>query len=274
MARILVIEDNGPNLELMSYLLGAYGHEVVPARDGEEGLEQARRVRAELIVCDIHLPRMDGYQVAKHLKNDPGTRGVPLIAVTALAMVGDREKVLEAGFDGYLAKPIVPETFVAQLEAFLDDGARHGPPVPAAAAALSVSRPAPDAPCTILVVDDVAVNLEVIRQTLEPFGYTVITTATVSDALAQARRLPPDLILSDLHLRGEHGFDLLKAAKSDPRLMATPIVFISASVLGGKDAAAALALGALRFIMRPITPEALLVEIRACLAVQRDRATP
>ena len=119
MARILIIEDNPTNLQLMVYLLEAFGHTPLEAMDGETGLELVRRESPELILCDIHLPSLDGFGVARQLKSQPGLRAIPLIAVTALAMVGDRDRILSAGFDGYIAKPIAPETFVAQVEAFL-----------------------------------------------------------------------------------------------------------------------------------------------------------
>lgn len=117
--RILVIEDNPANLELMSYLLRAFGYTVLTAGDGAEGIAAARRELVDLIICDIHLPNVDGYAVAKFLKGHPVLRQIPLIAVTALAMVGDREKVIAAGFDGYIDKPIAPETFVTQIAGYL-----------------------------------------------------------------------------------------------------------------------------------------------------------
>ena len=125
MARVLVIEDNRTNLELMSYLLTAFGHEVLTAADGEEGLEVARRCLPELIICDVQLPKLDGFGVAAQLKSHPALKTIPLLAVTALAMVGDRDKLLAAGFDGYLSKPIDPETFVPAAVAFLSS-ARAG----------------------------------------------------------------------------------------------------------------------------------------------------
>src|SRR5690348_7930396 len=114
-SRILVIEDNPTNLELMAYLLRAFSHTVLTACDGQAGLEIARRESPDLIVCDIQLPKLDGYAVAQQIKGHPALRAIPLVAVTALAMVGDRNRVLAAGFDGYLAKPIAPRTFVAQV---------------------------------------------------------------------------------------------------------------------------------------------------------------
>ncbi len=118
--RVLVIEDNPANLELMTFLLEAFGYTVVTARDGAEGIEMVRRERLDLIICDVHMPKVDGYQVARYLKKNPMTQRIPLVAVTALAMVGAREKVLAAGFDGYIAKPITPEIFIKQVEGFMD----------------------------------------------------------------------------------------------------------------------------------------------------------
>lgn len=120
MACILVIEDNPDNLELMTYLLRAFGHTVTAAQDGAEGLSAvAADTPPDVIVCDVHLPKVDGYEVARQLKADPRLQRIPLLAVTALAMVGDRDKVLAAGFDGYLAKPIDPQVFVRQVEGYL-----------------------------------------------------------------------------------------------------------------------------------------------------------
>jgi CheY-like chemotaxis protein len=117
--RILVIEDNPTNLELMTYLLKAFGHETVSAADGQAGVEAALRSAPDLILCDLALPILDGFGVAARLKAEPGLASVPLIAVTASAMVGDRDKVLATGFDGYITKPISPETFVTDVERYL-----------------------------------------------------------------------------------------------------------------------------------------------------------
>jgi CheY-like chemotaxis protein len=118
-ARILVVEDNGPNRDLMTCLLTAFGHAPEAARDGEEGWRKARAGGFDLVLCDVLLTRRDGYELARLVKGDPDLAKVPLLAVTALALVGDRERLLSAGFDGYLSKPINPETFVREVEAFL-----------------------------------------------------------------------------------------------------------------------------------------------------------
>ncbi len=120
-ARILIIEDNPTNLDLMTYLLNAFGYTTLTAQDGEEGLEAARQEVPDLIICDIQLPTMDGREVARRLKSHPELQRIPLVAVTALAMVGDRARLLAAGFDGYIAKPLSPEIFVQEVEKFLGD---------------------------------------------------------------------------------------------------------------------------------------------------------
>lgn len=120
-ARVLLIEDNRPSLELMSYLLHAFGHRPLEADDGIAGLEAMRRERPDLVICDLDLPRLDGYTLAGRAKADPELRDIPLVAVTALAMVGDRDRALRAGFDGYMSKPIEPETFVQEIERYLSD---------------------------------------------------------------------------------------------------------------------------------------------------------
>jgi two-component system, cell cycle response regulator DivK len=118
-ARILVIEDNAENRYLVTFLLEQSGYEVVAAESGALGLDLAARVRPDLILLDIQLPGMDGHAVAGALKKDPALLHIPIIAVTSYAMVGDREKCLAAGAEGYIEKPINPETFVAEVERFL-----------------------------------------------------------------------------------------------------------------------------------------------------------
>jgi len=119
MARILIIEDNPTNMQLMVYLLNAFGHTTLEATDGETGLAIAQHAPVDIILCDLQIPRLDGYEVARRIKMDPELKDLPLIAVTAYAMVGDRDKVLSAGFDGYISKPINPEIFTEEVEGYL-----------------------------------------------------------------------------------------------------------------------------------------------------------
>ena len=269
MARILLIEDNPDNLDLMSYLLTAYGHEVTTAEDGESGIAAALASRPDLVACDIHLPGVDGYGVAKALKDDPSFAAIPVVAVTALAMVGDRERILAAGFDGYITKPIDPQRVVGEIDAFLPETLRGSAPrtghgrTDAAAASVRAKL------AVILVVDDAPTNRDLIFQTLTPYGYDVRLADSVHAAMSLLATMTPDLILSDLHMPGENGFNFIRRVKDDPRLSALPFVFISSSVWGEGDRETALALGVTRFLLRPIEPHVLIDEIARCLPARR-----
>ncbi|MBL9137470.1 MAG: response regulator [Verrucomicrobiales bacterium] len=118
-SRILLIEDNEQNRYLAKFLLESRGHTVETASDGQSGIELARTIEAAAIILDIQLPNLDGYATARELRKIPSLQKTPIIAVTSYAMVGDREKALAAGCDGYLEKPIDPLTFVPDIEKFL-----------------------------------------------------------------------------------------------------------------------------------------------------------
>jgi two-component system cell cycle response regulator DivK len=117
---ILVIEDNQQNMYLTTFILEKQGHKVIQAWDGRQGIEAATKIAPDLILLDIQLPEMDGYTVAASLKANPLVAGVPIVAVTSYAMAGDKERILAAGCNGYIEKPINPETFIAQLSEFLE----------------------------------------------------------------------------------------------------------------------------------------------------------
>lgn len=268
-ARVLIVEDNPANLELMTYLLNSSGHRVFAAETGSEGLSIALRECPDLIVCDVQLPDIGGFEVARWLKIHPKLCAIPLVAVTALAMVGDRDRVLAAGFDGYLAKPIDPEIFVRQVEGFLPLERRAAAPRPPVVDSRTAPGAAPQRQ-TILAVDNQAINLELARSILEPSGYKVVTAFTMEDGLALARAGSCDLILSDACMSGGSGYDFLQAVKQDPRLRPVPFVLITSRMIDEKARIDGLALGATRFLCRPIEPELLLAEIRACLAEGGD----
>lgn len=116
---VLVIEDNEQNLYLTRYLLQAHGYSCLEARDGPAGIALAKSAQPKTILLDIQLPEMSGYEVAMELRKHSALRNVPIIAVTSHAMVGDRERALAAGCDGYIEKPINPETFIEEIKEFL-----------------------------------------------------------------------------------------------------------------------------------------------------------
>ena len=116
---LLIIEDNQQNLYLMRFLLEKNGFKVIGAENGKDGIKMALEQRPRAILLDIQLPEMDGYAVAEELKKHNALEGVPIIAVTSYAMVGDRERILAAGATGYIEKPINPETFVEEIRNYI-----------------------------------------------------------------------------------------------------------------------------------------------------------
>jgi CheY-like chemotaxis protein len=117
--KILIIEDNPMNMELTSDLLKVAGYVVIQAETAEQGIETARAQRPDLIIMDIGLPLMDGLSAASILKSDEKTKDIPILALTSYAMKGDREKILAAGCEGYIAKPIDTRTFAEEVKAIL-----------------------------------------------------------------------------------------------------------------------------------------------------------
>jgi len=117
--KVLVIEDNEQNLYLITFILEKHGYQVFPAHDGQSGIDLVNQVSPDLILLDIQLPGMNGYQVAEKLREMYGGQKIPIIAVTSYAMVGDKEKALAAGCTGYVTKPINPETIIPYIESFL-----------------------------------------------------------------------------------------------------------------------------------------------------------
>lgn len=119
MAKVLVIEDNPANMTLATFLLQSAGHTVLSATDAETGLTLARAEQPDLVLMDIQLPGMDGLEATAVLKRSAATRSIPVIALTALAMKGDEERIRAAGCDGYIAKPLAYKEFLKSISALL-----------------------------------------------------------------------------------------------------------------------------------------------------------
>ena len=116
---VLLVEDNEDNLVVYRTILEHVGFRVIEARDGEEGVSRAREHLPDLILMDISIPKMDGWEATQRLKADGNTKQIPIIALTAHALEEDRQKALQAGCDGYLAKPVEPRRVVQEVERFV-----------------------------------------------------------------------------------------------------------------------------------------------------------
>ena len=119
MTKVLLVEDNEMNRDMLSRRLMRRGFEVSFAADGEQGVDAARREKPDIILMDLSLPVMDGWEATRRVKSDDATRSVPVIALTARAMVGDREKAMEAGCDDYDTKPVEFDRLIGKIERLL-----------------------------------------------------------------------------------------------------------------------------------------------------------
>jgi two-component system, cell cycle response regulator len=184
-ARILVVEDNANNLDLMVQLLRAQGHVVATATDAASGIALASHERPDVIVLDIQLPGdFDGFDAVRRIRAEPSLHSVPVVAVTALAMVGDREHALNAGFSDYLTKPIEPTTFAADIDQHLPPSLRGQPSSVDATRGSAVPserrRPLLRG-ARILMVDDRVSNIDLMRSILEPHGGELLVASTVDE---------------------------------------------------------------------------------------------
>ena len=116
---VLLVEDNEDNRIVYSTILKHFGYDVSEALNGEEGIASARTQQPDLILMDISIPVIDGWEATQILKRDPATKHIPIVALTAHALASDREKAMEVGCDGYLAKPCEPRAVVAEVQRFL-----------------------------------------------------------------------------------------------------------------------------------------------------------
>jgi two-component system cell cycle response regulator len=266
-ARILVVEDTPHSLQLMQYILQAHGHTVVAAVTGEEAVQFAQESCPDLVVMDLQLPGIDGYQALAALRGTPSLAAVPVVAVTSFAMVGDRDRALGAGFDHYMTKPIDPETFAAEIGACLPENRRGSPPVPDEDPEDHDGGPVEPGTTgrytvDVLTLDDSPINQTLLRSVLEPHGYRVRTAFTVEEAIAAVEAERPDLVLSDIHVGRQSGTELLSYLRSVPSFAVLPFAFLTSTadwhhpLLEG---------GTAPVISRPIEPAALLEKVGALL---------
>jgi diguanylate cyclase (GGDEF)-like protein/PAS domain S-box-containing protein len=251
-ARILIIEDNATNMELMVYLLRAFGYTPLSASDGEAGVAAARRELPDLIICDVHLPKLDGYGVVAALKADPAVRRIPALAVTALAMVGDREKLLEAGFDGYIGKPIEPDTFVTQIESFLSG---------------AVSTPRKNDIATILIVDDHVLNREFLMTLLSYGGHRLLEASNGAEGLKVVLAEQPDLVISDILMPNMDGYEFVTLLHGNPATANVPVIFYTATYREREAMAVAQSCGVRWVLPKPSDPEVILRTVHEALGL-------
>ena len=265
-ARILVVEDSPDIRVLIQMLLETAGHEVMTASDGQTGVETAKRERPDLVLMDLSLPVLSGWEATRAIKQSPDTASIPVVAVTAHAMHGDRERAIAAGCDGFIAKPIDEETFESLVGSYLRVPMPEETSLPEAPPATVSARAGPAEPGRILVVDDHAEVAELIRQDLESDGHAVIVARTLDQASTLAHEDEKfDLAIVDVMLGPDSGYDLAAelVSRSGEYL---PVLRVTA---GEIDREKGFAAGADDFVAKPLDPVELVARARSLIRVGR-----
>ena len=266
MAKILVVEDSPDIRVLIRMLLESAGHEVVTASDGREGVETARRQTPDLVLMDLSLPVLSGWEATRQIKSGPETADITVIAVTAHAMQGDRERALAAGCDGFLSKPIDEETFEKEVGAWLDRRKTAARQVPSPEAEPAPPGEEPNPRGRILVVDDQPEVADLLRDDLVVDGHEVVTARSLDEASRVFTEDSQfDLAVVDVMLGQDSGYELTGEliARSSEYL---PVLLVTAGTI---DRERGYAAGADDFIGKPIESPELRARVRSLIRIGR-----
>lgn len=267
---VVLADDNEMTIAFLSDYLEQKGYGVSVARNGLEAIARASEEHPDIILMDIQMPKMDGLEAIRRVRANPELAHIPIIALTALVMPGDRERCLDAGATDYISKPVRLQGLMQVMQAHLEH-ARPG----------SIPREMPQSPGTlmqrgegsrgrILIVDAMPGNLHFLATMLIQHGYAVSTVGTGQGALEYIYSHSPDLILLDIALPDISGHEVCQRLKVDEETCDLPVIFISAST-ETLDKVNAFVSGGVDYITRPFQFEEVLVRVQNQLALQRTR---
>jgi PAS domain S-box-containing protein len=251
--RVLVVEDDPQSLELMRYLLDAYGCKVFTAADGATAVATARSEQPDLVLCDLLMPEVDGHEVLRRLRADPALARTRVVAVTALATAASRDDPVGAGFDGILRKPIAPESFAR-------DALAHLP-----GRAIDV-----EGKC-ILVVDDQAANREFLVALLGYKGHRLLEAADGVEALELVRTRRPHLVICDILMPTMDGYEFVRQLRADAAIADTAVIYCTAHYHEREARSLARACGVSHVITKPCEPALVLQIVEQVLRGQPPR---
>ncbi len=270
MHRILLVEDNEMNRDLISRRLKRRGFEISVAVDGAEGVERATAETPDLIVMDMGLPVLDGYEATRMLKDAEATRRIPVIGLSAHAMSGDARRALDAGCDDYDTKPVDWKRLLGKIDALLEKAQRAGSDAGSDGATPAPEPGAGDAAGHLLVADDNTLHREMLGGRLTALGYTYDLAAGTAAALELLEAKSFDAILLDVTLPRVDGQPLLERIRSDRRWRAIPVLLLSTIDAVG-SAIDSLGDGADDFVPQPFHQPVLAARLDACLERRRLR---
>ncbi|MEM9162864.1 MAG: response regulator [Cyanobacteria bacterium P01_F01_bin.4] len=279
MTKILLVEDNPLNQDMLSRRLSRQGYEVVIAIDGAAGLAMTKTKRPDLILMDMNIPVIDGWEATRRLKADSQTQAIPIIALTAHAMAGDREKAIAAGCNEYATKPVEFKQLLKTIRAFIPQ--KPVTPTPSAAATRSASPPgvAPVAasqrnsvvelPFTLLVVNDNDTSREVLSAHLQRKGYTTVSASSRITALDILQQFSIDLVLLDITLPETEAIETLQHIRQTSPKTALPVIMISVKD-ADDDVIRAFEMGANDYVTKPINLAIIMARIQSQLETRQS----
>ena len=270
MPNVLLIEDSPDIRALVRLLLEQAGHPVAEGADGEEGLRLARAGGFDLILTDLAMPGLSGWDLVGTRKADPRTAQTPIVALTAHAMRGDRERALALGCDGFIAKPIDDESYARTVAKFLSAAATPATPPPSPAAA-PVAPPTPATGRRVLVVDDNPGVRSLVGHLLSASGFRGRSAVDGAWALEEIGAEPPELVVLDVMLPGLDGYEATRRIKARADAPFLPVVLVTA---GTVDRERGLEVGADDFLSKPIDRVELLARVQPAAPAGRHRGGP
>ncbi len=274
--KILLVEDNPINQDMLSRRLLRRGYEVVLANNGAEGCSMAISEKPDLILMDMSLPVMDGWEATRRLKADEQTSFIPIIALTAHAMVGDLDKVMEAGCDEYHTKPIELPKLLKKMEFFLTQELVKPSEKQEIITSQSIKLSNKSNSQTLLIVDDNEMNRDMLSRRLERGGYKILIAVNGEQALEIVAQQAVDLVLLDIMMPGLSGLETLKRLRETFSQAQLPILMATAKD-ESRDIVRAFELVANDYITKPIDFPIALARIQSPLntltAVRQESTT-
>ncbi len=276
MANILIVEDDHINFELASELLKYAGHDIQRAENLQQCLDSVNCKKPDLVLMDIDLPEIKGTEITRVLKNNPGTKAIPVVAFTAMVMENDKKEAFEAGCSGFISKPFSVSTFASTVESFIDKNKpdrettklkkdfiienfehteEHG------LIDMKIKHH------NILVVDDNEMNADILKETLEQLGQDVKLAYSGKQAFDIMEQEKFDLVLLDIMMPDMSGFDIIKQFKLNHKTVDLPVIFVSA-MDKTSDIVKGFNLGSYEYIVKPYKIEELKARVLSILKIK------
>jgi two-component system, cell cycle response regulator len=276
-ARILIVDDIPLNIKLLAAKLARDYYVISTAENGREALKKVEEEKPDIILLDVMMPEMDGFETCRRLKSNPATAYIPVIIITALSDVADRVRGLAAGADDFLGKPINDLALMARIRSLLrmkilmDEWRSREATVLQLSPLLAetLSEPLNVRNCRILIVDDGDSDVAFIREALAPLSAHIVQAKTIDEAKSVVTDGSYDLVFSKLDLRDEDGLTICPCLRSNPETRHVPILLLA----GPEDVervAKGLDLGANDYLLRPLDAHELFARTRTQLRHKRN----